>query len=137
MLSSSGCFGFRCTERMLAAHLAADTLLRQGSLVVAMNPGVFLVILDLVAALFNALIDILLATGFRLVATPADSEKQHRIFPGVEVLMKPHLRRHEYAAGLPIDSLDRLAFLPHQRIAVSFQDHNVDSRPVAVGLFLG
>src|SRR5262245_50247656 len=109
-LNSRAC----CTEWMFATHLAGHALFGQGSLIVSMNLRVFLFILDLIAALFDALVNILLATGFRFVATPADREKEHRIVPGVEMLVKPHFRRHEYAAGLPIDPLDLLAFLPHQ-----------------------
>jgi hypothetical protein len=71
---SSGCFCFRGTEWMFTAHPAGYTLLGQGSLVIAMNRGVFLFILDLIAALFNALVNVLLAAGLRFVAAPTDGK---------------------------------------------------------------
>src|SRR5919204_2296797 len=38
---------------------------------------------------------------------------------GVEVLVEPHVRRHDQRADLPIVTLRRIALRPHQRVALA------------------
>ena len=90
-------------------HLAArpDALHRRFKF--GVNQRIFIVVLDLIAALFDALVNVRLAAGLRLVAAPADGEKKHRFGAAVEMLMEPHFRRHEHAARPPLDALQRLS----------------------------
>src|SRR5262249_1895043 len=102
-----------------------------------MDVRVFVLVLDLIAAFFDALVDVRLAAGLRLVAAPADGEKEDRLGAAVEMLMEPHLRRHENAAARPFDSFHALALLPHERIAMAADYQDVDAGAVAMRLLIG
>src|SRR5215475_11186946 len=97
-----------------------------------MDLGIFVFILDLIAALFDAFVDICFASSFRLVATPTDGEKEDWLGAAVEMLMKPHFRRHEHAPRSPIDALFGFAFLPHERVAMPSDDQDMDARSVTM-----
>src|SRR5207249_11495146 len=86
---------------------------------------------------FGAHVNVLLAAGLGLVRTPADRQEEHLGGRRVEVLVEPHLGWHEHAAGTPIDPLDGLAFLPHERIAMALQDQHVNSWSMTMGLLVG
>src|ERR1041385_2106308 len=101
-----------------------------------MDVRVFVFVLDLVTAFFDALIDVRLAARLGLVAAPADGEKEDRLGAAVEVLMEPHLRRHEDASRPPFDALHGLAFLPHERIAVPPDDEHVNAGAMAMRLLV-
>src|SRR5262245_53712778 len=94
--------------------------------------GIFVFILDLIAPLFDTLVDIRLAAGLRLVAAPTDGKKEDRLGAAVEMLMEPHFRRHEHASRPPIDALFGFAFLPHERVAVSSDDQDMNAGPVTM-----
>src|SRR6266571_9518812 len=98
-----------------------------------MNAAILVLIQDSIPTLIGAHVEVLLAAGFGLVTAPAYGQEERRLRPDVEVLVEPHLRRHEHAARSPVDALDRLAFLPHQCVAVPAEDDDVDARSVAVG----
>src|SRR5215470_12035353 len=83
-------------------HLAARTGSSHGNFELGMDLGIFVFVLDLVATLFNALINIRLAACLWLIAAPTDGEKENRLGAAVEVLMEPHFRRHEYASRSPV-----------------------------------
>ena len=51
---------------------------------------------------------------------------------GVEVLVKPHDRRHKQAVGMPIDSLSCFVFLPKERITFTVENHDGVIRTVAM-----
>src|SRR5215510_5086381 len=118
-------------------HLAA----RPGVLHCRFEAGVdlwmFVFIFDLITTLFHALVYIRLAAGLRLVAAPTDGEEEDRLGAAVEMLVEPHFRRHEHASRSPIDALFGFAFLPHERVAVSSDDQDMDARSVTMGFLVG
>src|SRR6266542_4817199 len=113
------CLRISRAEWVLAAHFASYALSGESCFVIAMNRGIFFFILDLIATFFDALIDVLLPAALRFIAAPPDRKEEDRVFSGVKVLVEPHFRRNKDAARLPVDSLDRFAFLPHERVAVA------------------
>ena len=65
-----------------------------------------------------------------------EGEVARRRGAGVEVLVEPHVRRHDQRADLPLVALRLLALRPHQRIALAGQDDDVRARAVARAPFL-
>src|SRR4029079_19013027 len=78
------------TMRMII-HFAAGTGFFHCRLELRMDHWIFIFVLDLIAALLHALVDISLAAGFRFVTAPTDGEKEHRLGAPVKMLMEPHL----------------------------------------------
>src|SRR5262249_20836872 len=76
--------------------------------------------------------DVRLAARLRLVAAPTDGEEEYRLGTGVEMLMEPHFRRHEHASRTPIDALLGFALLPHERVAVSSDDQDMNAGTVTM-----
>src|SRR5262245_55282734 len=119
------------TIRMIV-HLAARPGLSHRRFKAGMDLGIFVFILDLIAPLFDALVDIRLAARLRLVAAPTDGDEEYRLGTGVELLMEPQFRRHEHASRPPIDPLLGFALLPHERVAVSSDDQDMNAGPVTM-----
>ena len=46
------------------------------------------------------------------------------------MLVEPHLRRDDHAAGSPVDPMDRLTLLPHQGTVPEDEDVNAGAVPV-------
>ena len=120
----------------MIGHLASRAGPSHGNFELGMDFGIFVFILDLIAALFDALVDISLAACLRLVAAPTDGEKEDRLGAAVEMLMEPHFWRHEHASRLPIDALFGFAFLPHERVAMSSNDQDVNAGSVTMRFFV-
>src|SRR5262245_50074212 len=116
----------------MIVHLAARPRLSHRRFKAGMDLRIFVFILDLISHLFDTLVDIRLAAGLRLVAAPTDGEEKYRLGTGVEMLMEPHFRRHEHASRPPIDALFGFAFLPHERVAVSSDDQDMNAGPVTM-----
>src|SRR5215471_742785 len=121
----------------MVLHLAAraGSLHRQFELGVDFRILIF--ILDLITAFLYALVDIRLAAGFRLVAAPTDGEEKHRLGAAVEMLMKPHFRRHKYASRSPVDALFAFPFLPHERVTGAANDQDMNAGAMAMSLLIG
>src|SRR6266481_4892507 len=98
--------------------------------------GIFVFVLDLITALFHALVDVRLPACLRLIAAPADRQKEDRLCAAVEMLMEPHFRRHEHASRPPIDTLFGFAILPHERVTMSSDDQNVNAGSVTMRFFV-
>src|SRR5262249_17807706 len=120
----------------MIAHLTLRARFSQPSFEFGVDVGVFVLVLDLIAAFFDALIDVRFAAGLGLVAAPADGEKANRLGAAIEVLMEPHLRRHEDAARPPFDALHGPAFLPHERVAVTSDDEHMNAGSMAMRLLV-
>src|SRR6185295_11214367 len=101
-----------------------------------MDSGILVFVLDLIAAFFNAPVNVSLAPRLGLVAAPTDGKKKNRIRAAVEMLMKPHLGRHEHTPRPPFDALHRFAFLPHERVAGAANNQHVNARAVTVRLLV-
>src|SRR5262249_7231631 len=114
-------------------HAAGDALL--GKLLFEHLPDlrVFILVFDLVATAFHALVDTILfcSPGPRIFpAARAQREITCWIWAGVEMLVKPHLRRNDYAAVAPVETSRLRSFRPHERIALAADDDDVGTRPV-------
>ena len=70
---------------------------------------------------------------------PERLEGKHleRFLPGVEVLVKPHVRRRKHAERTPIIAFHWGAFEPHERITFPLEHENVSAEAVAVRLLVG
>ena len=66
-----------------------------------------------------------------------EGEIARRRRAGVEVLVQPHVRRHDHGADLPLVVARLVALRPHQRIALAGEDDDVGARPVRVRLLVG
>src|SRR5262245_59750345 len=119
------------TIRMILQPAAVPATCRR-SVNAGVDLGTLDVILDLSAHLFDPLVDIRLAASLRLVAAPTDGEEEYPLGAGVEMLMEPHFRRDEHASRPPIDALFGFAFLPHERVAVSSDDQDMNAGPVTM-----
>src|SRR5262245_65475874 len=89
----------------MIVHLAARPGLFHRRFKAGMDLGIFVFILDLIASLFDALVDVRLAARLRLVAAPTDGEEEYRLGTGVEMLMETNFRRQEHASRPPLDAL--------------------------------
>src|SRR5438094_6255278 len=63
----------------MIVHLAARPGVPHRRFKAGMDLWIFVFILDLIAALFDALVDVRLAACLRLVAAPTDGEKEDRL----------------------------------------------------------
>jgi hypothetical protein len=66
-----------------------------------------------------------------------EGEIARRCGAGVEMLMEPHVRRHDHGADLPLVIARLVAFRPHQRIAFAGQDDHMGAGTVGVRLLVG
>ena len=66
-----------------------------------------------------------------------EGEIARRRCAGVEVLVQPHVRRHDHGADLPLVVARLVALRPHQRIAFAGQDDHMCAGPVGVRLLVG
>ena len=66
-----------------------------------------------------------------------EGEIARRRRAGVEVLMQPHVRRHDHGADLPLVVARLVALRPHQRIAFAGEDDDMRARSVRVRLLVG
>src|SRR4029077_16222079 len=120
----------------MIVHLAVRACSLHRNFELGMYLGIFVFILDLIAALFHALVDVRFAACLGLIAAPADGEEEDRLGAAVEMLMEPHFRRHEHASRPPLDAFFRFAFLPHERVTMSSDDQNVNAGSVTMRFFV-
>src|SRR5207253_11516875 len=94
-----------------------------------MDLWVLILVLDLVAALGDVLVDALVVQvlgQLPLVSAPADREVAGRVVTGVEVLVPPASGRDEQRPGLPVDLGPLVAVLaPHVWVAGAVQEADV------------
>src|SRR4029077_18215030 len=122
--------------KWMVTHLTPRPGLPHRHFELSVDLGIFVFILDLIAAFFHAFVDIRLAACLRLIAAPADGEKEDWLGAAVEMLMEPHFRRHEHASRPPLDAFFRFAFLPHERVTMSSDDQNVNAGSVTMRFFV-
>src|SRR5207248_10643690 len=84
---------------------------------------------DLPAALLHtgvgAAFAVLHAHEAELPTAPAQRQIARRLGAGIQMLVEPLIRRHNDAAGFPIDSLHRLPIRPENRVALAAQYNDV------------
>src|ERR1044071_4254533 len=76
------------------------------------------------------------AHEFVAPVVPAQRQIARRLRAGIEVLMKPLIRRHHHAARPPVDPLHRFARRPENRIALSGKNDHVRARTMFVSLLV-
>ena len=109
-----------------------------------MDAGVLVLVLDLVAALFDRLVDLVrpdlaLALGQRVAdRAHLDGEVARRLRAGVEVLVEHLVGRGDNHAVVPVDADEVvLVLIPQQRIAVAGQGDDVGPVEMPVRLLVG
>src|SRR5512135_1322491 len=126
---------------MITAHIAARADLLHRRLEVAMNLRIFVLELDLPAAEFHAgkgsALAVLRAHEAIAPVVPAQGQIASRVGAGVEMLMKPLIRRHHHAARFPIDALRLFTLRPEHRIALPTENDHMGARTMLVALFIG
>src|SRR5215467_275714 len=91
---------------------------------------------DHVTARFRAFEHPLPAANRILLAPTLQRQLANRLFPQIEMLMKPSVRRGHHAERTPVKSLPVLPLRPHQGIAPSPESNDVGPWTVAVRLFI-
>src|SRR3989338_8106810 len=124
----------------VGVHTAISPRLRQLLLKHLADGRVLITVFNLIAALFNVLVNFcdiaetLSHAEFDSAETRGQIAGRRRA--SVEMLVEPHLRRHEDAAILPVVTLNGLSFLPKKGEAFSFDDDDVEAGTVPVGLLI-
>src|SRR5512140_2932008 len=117
-------------------HIAARSGGGHGRFELAVNARIFVLELDLSAALLHtrirAALAILHAHETELPTAPTQRQIARRRGAGVEMLMEPLIRRHHHAAGLPIDPLHVLPFGPKHGITLPSENDYMGARAMLV-----
>src|SRR6476660_4282061 len=130
-----------CTTGMIRAHIAARADSYHRGFKVSVDLRIFVFELDLPAALLDAGVRgafaVLHAPKTESPTAPAQGQITRRFGAGIQMLMEPLIRRHNNAAGFPIDALHRLPFRPQNRVALPREDNDVRTRTVPVPFLVG
>src|SRR5919198_4906547 len=110
------------TVRMIGSHVAGGAGFFHRRVEIPMNDWIFVLELDLAAALFDAGVGCSLAVlhphEAKAPAAPPKRQIAGGLCAGVEMLMKPLVRRHYDAPRLPVHSLHWLTFGPENGVTL-------------------
>src|SRR5437660_11764986 len=128
-------------KRVVRTHLTRGAGFFHRRFEVAVHGRIFVLEFDLPAPLLHAGVGrtfaVLHSHEAKAPATPAERQIARRFCAGVQMLMKPLVRRHHDAPWLPVHALHLLALQPENGVTLAAENDHVSPGSVAVGFFVG